>query len=96
MHTNYIIYAIGQKGEVEGKVFIPYRETDGSLPIFSENFQGSNGSAIQKSENKVKGIVSISEAVKLVRSGRHRWRLKEHTTGQVNIYKPEHIHIFEL
>jgi len=34
--------------------------------------------------------------VKMIRSGGNRWRLKEHTTGQVNIYKPEHIYIFEV
>lgn len=96
MHTNYIIYAIGRKGDVVDKVFVPYRENDGSFPIFSEALQSANRSLLQKAENKVTGVTDIAEAVRLVRAGGYRWRLKEHSTGQVNIYKPEHIVIHEV
>ena len=96
MHTNYIVYAIGLKGDVVDKVFVPYRESDGCFPIFSEDLQSSNGSLLQKAENKFPGIREIAEAVGLIRAGGYRWRLKEHSTGQVNIYKPEHIVIHEV
>ena len=96
MHTNYIVYAIGLKGDVVDKVFVPYRESDGCFPIFSEDLQSANGSLLQKAENKVPGIEDIAEAVKLIRTGGHRWRLKEHITGQLNIYKPEHIVVHEV
>jgi len=77
MHTNYIIYAIGRKGDVVDKVFVPYRENDGSFPIFSEALQSANRSLLQKAENKVTGVTDIAEAVRLVRAGGYRWRLKE-------------------
>lgn len=97
MAINYIIYALGMKGQVIDKVLIPYRETDGNFPIFSEELQLKNASdKIQKAENKVAGVSEIAEAVKLIRSGGHRWRLKEYETGQVNIFKPEHIVIHEI
>lgn len=97
MAINYIVYALGMKGKVIGKVLVPYREQDGTFPIFSEELQIKNGSnKIQKSENKVAGIIEVSEAVKYIRQGGYRWRLKEYETGQVNIFKPEHIVIREL
>lgn len=97
MTTNYISYALGMKGEVIDKVFVPYRESDGTFPIFSEEFQRKNASdKIQKAENKVPGVVGIAEAVALIRKGGYRWRLKEYDTGQGNIFKPQHIVIHEL
>jgi len=97
MTTNYIIYALGKKGAVVEKVFVPYREKDGTFPVFSEQLQAENGSnLLQKSENKVSGITEVSEAVRLMRAGGYRWRLKEYESGQVNIYKPELIVIHEL
>ena len=97
MAINYIIYALGMRGQVFGKVLVPYREQDGTFPIFSEALQRKNGSSnIQKAENKVPYITEISEAVKYIRQGGYRWRLKEYETGQLNIYKPEHIVIREL
>ena len=97
MAVNYIIYALGMKGQVIDKVLVPYREKDGTFPIFSEKLQGENGShKIQKAENKIPGITEISEAVNYIRKGGYRWRLKEYETGQVNIFKPEHIVIHEL
>lgn len=96
MNVNYIIYAVGLKGDVVDKVFVPYRESDGCFPIFSESLQSVHGSLIQKAENKLSGIKDIEEAVRLIRAGGHRWRLKEYATGQVNIYKPEHIVIHEV
>jgi len=97
MAINYIIYAVGMKGQVIDKVFVPYREQDGTLPIFSEELQRTNASdKIQKAENKVQSVTEIAEAVRLIRAGGYRWRLKEYETGQVNIFKPEHIVIREL
>jgi hypothetical protein len=96
MSINYIIYALGMKGEVIDRVLVPYRESDGSIPIFSEALHASNGGLLQEARNKVPGVVEVSEAVRLIRSGGHRWRLKEYVSGQVNIYKPEHIVIHEL
>lgn len=97
MPVNYIIYALGMKGTVIEKVFVPYREKDGTFPIFSESLQKTNGSdKLQKAENKVAGVTEISEAVVLMRKGGFRWRLKEYDSGQVNIYKPEHLVIHEL
>jgi hypothetical protein len=97
MAVNYIIYALGMKGQVIDKVFVPYREKDGFFPIFSEELQEKNGSdKIQKSENKITGVTDIAEAVSYIRKGGYRWRLKEYETGQVNIFKPEHIVIREL
>jgi len=97
MAVNYIIYAIGMKGQVIDKVLVPYREQDGTFPIFSEELQRKNGgNKIQKAENKLSGITEVSEAVKYIRQGGYRWRLKEYETGQVNIFKPEHIVIREL
>lgn len=85
------------KGEVVDKVFVPYRESDGSFPIFSEKLQRDNGSdKLQKAQNKVVGVMDIADAVRLVRAGGYRWRLKEYDSGQVNIYKPEHIRIYEI
>ena len=58
--TNYIIYALGMKGAVIDKVFVPYRESDGTLPIFSEDLQAANRSdKIQKAENKVSGVTEF-------------------------------------
>lgn len=97
MPINYIIYAVGMKGQVIDKVFVPYREQDGTFPIFSEELQRQNSSdKIQKAENKVAGVTDVAEAVRLIRSGGYRWRLKEYETGQPNIFKPEHIVIHEL
>jgi hypothetical protein len=97
MSINYIIYALGMKGAVIEKVFVPYREKDGTFPIFSEELQKSNSSdKLQKAENKVKGVVEVADAVRLMREGGYRWRLKEYGSGQVNIYKPEHLVIHEL
>jgi len=97
MAINYIIYALGMKGTVIEKVFVPYRETDGTFPIFSEDLQKKNKSdKLQKAENKVAGIVEVADAVRLMREGGYRWRLKEYSSGQVNIYKPEHLVIHEL
>ncbi|WP_373388263.1 hypothetical protein [Pseudomonas alcaligenes] len=97
MPVNYIIYAVGMKGQVIDAIFVPYREKDGSFPIFSEELQALNSSdKIQKAENKVSGITDIAEAVKLIRAGGYRWRLKEHESGQANIFKPEHIIIHEV
>lgn len=97
MSVNYIIYALGMKGKVIDKVFVPYREKDGTFPIFSEELQKKNGSdKIQKAENKIAGITDISQAVKYLKQGNYRWRLKEYETGQVNIFKAEHIVIHEL
>ena len=97
MSVNYIIYAVGMKGQVIDRVFVPYREEDGCFPIFSEDFQKANVSdKIQKAENKVPGIVEVAEAVRLIRSGGYRWRLKEYQTGQGNIFKPEHIVVHEI
>jgi len=85
------------KGAVVDKVFVPYRERDGTFPIFSERLKIENCSnRLQKTENKVLGISEVSEAVRLMREGGYRWRLKEYESGQVNIYKPEHIIIHEL
>lgn len=97
MAINYIIYALGMKGQVIDKVFVPYREMDGCFPIFSEDLQRTNASdKIQKAENKVVGVSEVAEAVNLVRIGGYRWRLKEYETGQVNIFKSDHIVIREL
>jgi hypothetical protein len=97
MSINYIIYALGMKGQVIDRVFVPYREADGSFPIFSEEMQTMNKSdKIQKSENKVFGVTQIAKAVSLMQQGGYRWRLKEYESGQVNIYKPEHIVIREV
>lgn len=97
MSPNYIIYALGMKGEVIDAVFVPYRERDGSFPIFSEALQRANKSArLQNAENKIAGVVDIAEAVRLIRAGGHRWRLKEYETGQCNIYKGELIVIREV
>lgn len=97
MPINYIVYALGQKGQVVDSVFVPYREQDGTFPIFSEALQAANASdKLQKSENKVAGVREMAEAVRLIRLGGYRWRLKEHESGQVNIYKPEHIVIHEV
>lgn len=97
MAVNYIIYALGMKGQVIDKVFVPYREKDGTFPIFSEELQRNNSSdKIQKAENKVPNITDISEAVEYIRKNGYRWRLKEYETGQVNIFKSEHIVIHEL
>jgi len=97
MPINYIIYSLGMKGEVIDKVFVPYREQNGDFPIFSEELQIRNGSdKIQMAENKVLGVKEVSEAVRLIRSGGHRWRLKEYDSGQANIFKAEHITIREI
>ena len=97
MTINYIIYALGMKGAVIDKVFVPYRETDGTFPVFSEDLQRKNGSdKLQKAQNKVPEVVEIAEAVRLMREGGYRWRLKEYGSGQVNIYKREHLVIHEL
>ena len=97
MTINYIIYAHGMKGIVIEKIFVPYREKDGTFPIFSKELQKRNKSdKLQKAENKVLGITEISEAVKLMRKGGFHWRLKEYDSGQVNIYKPEHLIIHEV
>ena len=97
MTINYIIYALGMKGAVIEKVFVPYREKDGTFPIFSEELMKTNKSdKIQNSENKVPDITEVSEAVSLMRKGGFRWRLKEHESGQQNIYKTEHIIIHEI
>jgi len=97
MAVNYIIYALGMKGQVIDKVLVPYREQDGTFPIFSEELQKKNGSdKIQKAENKISGITEVAEAVSYIRKGGYRWRLKEYDTGQVNIFKPERIVIREL
>lgn len=97
MAVNYIIYALGMKGQVIEKVFVPYREQDGTFPIFSEEIQRKNNSdKIQKAENKVAGVVEVAAAVQLIRSGGYRWRLKEYESGQANIFRPEHIVIHEL
>lgn len=94
---NHIIYALGMKVSVIERVFVPYRESNGTFPIFSEELQRQNGSPqIQNTENKVPGVPSVADAVQLVRAGGHRWRLKEHTSSQCNIYKPELIVIHEL
>lgn len=97
MEVNYIIYSLGMKGQVIDKVFVPYREKDGTFPIFSETLQLKNKSdKIQKAENKVPNIRTVNDAVSLLKQGGYRWRLKEYETGQVNIFKPEHIVIREL
>ncbi|MBM4881149.1 hypothetical protein HYO46_13625 [Vibrio parahaemolyticus] len=97
MAVNYIIYALGMKGEVINKVFVPYRERDGTFPIFSEELKRKNGSdKLQKSENKVSGISEVSEAIEYLRKGGYRWRLKEYDTGQCNIFKQEHIIVREI
>ncbi|MBB3232787.1 hypothetical protein [Halomonas stenophila] len=97
MAINYIIYALGMKGQVIDKVFVPYRERDGSFPIFSEELYRKNGSdKIQKAENKVPGITEVAEAIDYMRKGGYRWRLKEYETGQSNIFKPEHLMVHEL
>jgi hypothetical protein len=97
MTINYIVYAVGQKGQVIDSVFVPYREQDGTFPIFSEALMATNRSdKLQKAENKVAGVDDIAEAVRLIRLGGHRWRLKDHASGQVNIYKPEHVVIHEV
>ena len=97
MAINYIVYALGQKGLVIDSVFVPYRERDRTFPIFSEALMALNGSdLLQKAQNKVAGVDEIAEAVRLIRGGGYRWRLKDHATGQLNIYKPEHIVIHEV
>ena len=97
MSRNYIIYALGMKGEVIDAVFVPYRERDGSFPIFSEALKRVNKSArLQNAENKIPGIIDIAEAVRLMRAGGHRWRLKEYETGQCNIYQSNLIVIREV
>ena len=97
MAVNYIIYALGMKGGVIDKVFVPYREENGDFPIFSEELQKLNSSdKIQKSENKIHGIKEVADAVCYIRAGGYRWRLKEYESGQANIFKPEHIEIREL
>jgi len=97
MRSNYIVYALGMKGEVIDSVFVPYRERDGTFPIFSEALQTRNRSdKLQKVENKVAGVTDIAVAVSLIRAGGYRWRLKEYATGQQNIYKAEHIVIHEV
>ena len=97
MPINYIVYALGMKGGVIDKVFVPYREGDGTLPIFSEVLQVRNRSdKLQKAENKVPEIRLVEDAAKLIRSGGHRWRLKEYGSGQANIFKSDHIVIHEL
>ncbi|WP_025553598.1 hypothetical protein [Vibrio parahaemolyticus] len=97
MTINYIVYALGMKGDVINKVFVPYREQDGTFPIFSEELKRKNGSdRLQKSENKVRGITEISVAVEYLRKGGYRWRLKEYDSGQQNIFKAEHIVVREV
>ncbi|OLO08029.1 hypothetical protein BTW08_09025 [Salinicola sp. MH3R3-1] len=97
MAINYIIYALGMKGQVIDRVFVPYRERDGGFPIFSEELYRKNGSdRIQKAENKVSGIIEVAEAIHYMRQGGYRWRLKEYETGQSNIFKPEHLVVHEL
>lgn len=97
MTINYIIYALGMKGQVIDRVFVPYRESDGAFPVFSEKLQRKNGSdKLQKAENKISGITEVEEAVSYIRRPGFRWRLKEYETGQVNIFKPDHIVIHEL
>jgi hypothetical protein len=97
MTINYIVYALGLKGLVIDSVFVPYREQDGTFPIFSEALMAANRSdKLQKAENKVAGVHEIAEAVRLIRLGGYRWRLKEHATGQLNIYRPEHIVVHEV
>lgn len=73
MPVNYIIYALGMKGTVIEKVFVPYREKDGTFPIFSEELQKTNGSnKIQKADNKVSGVTEVKEAVALMKKGGFR------------------------
>ena len=97
MTVNHIVYAVGKKGEVVGKVFVPYREMDGFFPIFSKMLQKANGSVrLQKKENKVKNVKEISDAVDLVRNQGCSWRLKEYETNQDNIFKAESIVFHEV
>jgi hypothetical protein len=97
MTINYIVYALGKRGNVKGKVFVPYRDADGSFPIFSEQLKSKNGSdKIQKAENMVFGVNAISEAVKMIRTKGFHWRLKEYDTGQQNIYGAKDIVIREV
>ena len=56
MSINYIIYALGMKGDVIDRVFVPYREQDGTFPVFSEELQRNNGSprqVIRQGERKI-------------------------------------------
>lgn len=97
MSINYIIYALGMKGDVIDRVFVPYREQDGTFPIFSEKLQRDYGSShIQNAENKVSGVVRVCDAVQLMRAGGYRWRLKEYSSGQCNIYESDLIVIREV
>ena len=81
MEVNYIIYSLGMKGQVIDKAFVPYREKDGTFPIFSEKLQLKNKSdKIQKAENKVPNIRTVKDAVSLlkVEAQRIRDRTSEH------------------
>lgn len=61
MPVSYIVYAMGQTGKVKGKVFVPYRETDGTIPIFSEALQQKNASnRTQKAENRLAASLALN------------------------------------
>jgi hypothetical protein len=97
MSINYNIYAMGQKGAVVGHVFVPYRERNGCFPIFSEALRAANGSKLlQEGINKVRNVSDIAEAIRLVRSGGHSWRLVDYRTGQRNFYQSHDIVIHEV
>jgi hypothetical protein len=82
------------RGQVTEKVFVPYREQDGTIPILSEELQRKNNSdRIQKAEDKVTALAEVAEAVRLIRSGGFRWRLKEYESGQANIFRPKRIEL---
>ena len=101
MSADYKVHAVGQGGDARGTIFEPYRERDGSFAIFSEALQKANFSdLLQKAENKVPGITTIADAVCLMRSGGHRWRLRQKDKPrdrprQSNIFRSEHLVIQE-
>ena len=75
MEVNYINYSLGIKGQVIDKVFLPYREKDGTFPMFSETLQFKNKSdKIQKAENKVPNIRTVKDAVSLLKVEAQRIR----------------------
>lgn len=94
--SNYIVYALEEKGDSINKVLVPYRDMDGCFPIFSEELMKQNQSDIQRIENKLTGISEMSHAVELIRMGGHRWKLKAHDSEKAAIFPAEQIIIHEV
>ena len=94
--SNYIVYALGDNGDTNNEVLVPYRDMDGCFPIFSEKLMKQNQSDIQLMENKLTGISEMSHAVELIRRGGHRWKLKAHDSEKAAIFPAEQIVIHEV